>query len=122
MLFFGLFWAFFHCALAPAIQVGYLIPGPSLSNVPFFGVPFFNTFLLITSSFSLTMAHKGIILGSFKKTLDGLLITIALGLTFLVLQINEYKSCMFNISDGAYPSIFYMLTGLHGSHVFVGLL
>jgi heme/copper-type cytochrome/quinol oxidase subunit 3 len=61
-------------------------------------------------------------MGSFRVVLDGLIITIVLGSIFLMLQINEYRSCMYNISDGAYPSIFYMLTGLHGSHVFVGLI
>ena len=122
MLFFGLFWAFFHCSISPAIQVGFLIPAAGIQNVPYLGVPLFNTSLLLCSSLSVTLAHKGIIRGSFRVVLDGLFITIFLGLTFLFLQINEYKSCMYNISDGAYPSIFYMLTGLHGSHVFVGLV
>lgn len=108
--------------ISPAIQVGYLIPAASITNVPYLGVPLFNTSLLCCSSLSITLAHKGMIRGNFMNLLDGLLITIILGLTFLMLQINEYKSCMYNISDGAYPSIFYMLTGLHGFHVFVGLV
>lgn len=82
----------------------------------------FNTILLVVSSLSVTLAHKGIDNNDFRGLLDGLLITIILGLTFLILQLNEYKTCMFNISDGAYPSIFYMLTGLHGTHVFIGLV
>jgi len=122
MLFFGLFWAFFNCAISPAIQVGLLIPALSIENVPYLGVPLFNTALLLCSSLSVTLAHKGIEIGSFRTVLDGLIITIMLGFVFLCLQINEYRSCMYNISDGAYPSIFYMLTGLHGSHVFVGLI
>jgi len=77
--------------------------------------------LLTSSSLSVTLAHKAILKGSFKSTLDGLFITIFLGLTFLILQINEYKNCLFNFSDGAYSSVFYMLTGLHGFHVFIGL-
>lgn len=122
MLFFGLFWAFFNCAISPAIQVGLIIPALSVENVPYLGVPLFNTALLLCSSLSVTLAHKGIVIGSFRTVLDGLIITIFLGFIFLMLQINEYRSCIYNISDGAYPSIFYMLTGLHGTHVFVGLI
>jgi len=117
-----MFWAYFHCSISPAIQVGFLIPASGITNVYHFGVPLFNTSLLVCSSLSVTLAHKAIMRGSFRFLLDGLFITIFLGLTFLLLQINEYRSCMFNISDGAYPSIFYVLTGLHGFHVFVGLV
>jgi len=122
MLFFGLFWAFFHCAISPAVEVGMIIPALGITTIPYYGVPFFNTALLVASSLSLTLAHKGIIWGSYKYILDGLLITILFGLIFLILQFNEYKSCMYNISDGAFPSAFYMLTGLHGCHVFIGLV
>ena len=36
-------------------------------------------------------------------------------------QIYEYIARGFNTSDGAFPTIFFCLTGLHGAHVFVGL-
>ena len=44
-----------------------------------------------------------------------------MGAVFLATQINEYFKAGFAISDGAFASIFYGLTGLHGAHVFVGL-
>ena len=44
-----------------------------------------------------------------------------LGLTFLLTQVVEYHRIGFNTSDGAFPSTFFGLTGLHGFHVFVGL-
>jgi len=97
------------------------VPAYGLMNVLYIGVPLFNTSLLLCSSVSLTWAHKGLLYGSFKTTVDGLLVTLILGSTFIYLQFKEYKSCMFNISDGAYPAAFYMLTGLHGMHVLVGL-
>ena len=44
-----------------------------------------------------------------------------LGAMFLITQINEYFKAGFSIQDGAFASVFYGLTGLHGAHVFVGL-
>ena len=52
----------------------------------------------------------------------GLGATWLLGATFLFIQINEYVHIGFSARDGAFGSIFYGLTGLHGAHVFVGLL
>ena len=51
----------------------------------------------------------------------GLTLTFLLGLTFLLTQVVEYHRIGFNTSDGAFPSTFFGLTGLHGLHVFVGL-
>jgi cytochrome c oxidase subunit 3 len=51
----------------------------------------------------------------------GLVLTVALGLTFLLTQIREYSRVGFSPQDGAFGSTFYGLTGLHGAHVFVGL-
>ena len=45
-----------------------------------------------------------------------------LGLTFLLIQIIEYLRVGFSPRDLAFGSTFYGLTGLHGLHVFVGLL
>jgi cytochrome c oxidase subunit 3 len=52
----------------------------------------------------------------------GLMTTWLLGATFLFIQLNEYIHIGFSGRDGAFGSIFYGLTGLHGAHVFVGLL
>jgi len=51
----------------------------------------------------------------------GLLLTFLMGLTFLITQVTEYLRIGFNTGDGAFPTIFFCLTGLHGCHVFVGL-
>jgi cytochrome c oxidase subunit 3 len=52
----------------------------------------------------------------------GLVATLLLGMTFLFIQMNEYVHLGFSARDDAFGSIFYSLTGLHGAHVFVGLL
>jgi len=47
--------------------------------------------------------------------------TITLGILFLVSQVNEYFEIAYNLNDSVYSSVFFMLTGLHGFHVFVGV-
>ncbi len=51
-----------------------------------------------------------------------MLTTFLLGCTFLFIQINEYANIGFAPQDHAQQTIFYSLTGLHGAHVFIGLL
>ena len=51
----------------------------------------------------------------------GLVLTFLMGLAFLLTQMLEYARIGFNPCDGAFGSIFFGLTGLHGAHVFVGL-
>jgi len=48
-------------------------------------------------------------------------ITIILGILFLMLQMYEFKNANFAINDSVYGSNFYMITGFHGFHVFLGL-
>jgi len=121
MLFFGFFWAFFHSALCPSIEVGTIWPPVGLQVIPVFEFPLFNTFVLIISGFSVTWVHRAISLGSFKNAVDGFVLTILLGLFFVFLQVLEYFESTFNLQDGAYSSAFFMLTGLHGCHVIVGV-
>ena len=80
-----------------------------------------NTAILLSSS--LTM-HWALVASKSENRFGmraGLLTTLLLGLTFLMIQINEYVHIGFSPADHAQGSIFYGLTGLHGAHVFVGL-
>lgn len=54
--------------------------------------------------------------------LDGLFLSLTLGAYFLLMQAFEYKTVNFHINDSSFGSIFYLLTGLHGMHVIVGLI
>jgi cytochrome c oxidase subunit 3 len=53
-------------------------------------------------------------------------LTVALGIVFLFVQGYEYYHAWtgmnLKLSSGVYGSTFYMLTGFHGFHVFVGML
>lgn len=122
MLFFGFFWAFFHSALCPSIELGTKWPPIGINTISVIDYPLFNTLLLIISGFSVTWVHKGICLGTFSETIDAFIVTITLGALFICLQTYEYYEANFNISDSVYASTFFMLTGLHGMHVIVGVV
>ncbi len=80
-----------------------------------------NTAILVTSSFTIHWATQSIKRGDRNGLRAGLVVTILLGLAFLLTQAIEYAHVGFNTSDGAFASVFFGLTGLHGAHVFVGL-
>src|SRR5467141_3570054 len=84
-------------------------------------VAFVNTLILVTSSFTMHWALQSIKRGNVFGLRAGLLLTFLMGLTFLITQAIEYSRIGFNTGDGAYATIFFCLTGLHGAHVFVGL-
>ena len=81
-----------------------------------------NTAILFSSSFTVHYALEAIRRGNRQGMIFGLGATWLLGATFLFIQLNEYVHIGFSARDGAFGSIFYCLTGLHGAHVFVGLL
>jgi cytochrome c oxidase subunit III len=82
----------------------------------------FNTFILISSSFTIHFAQESIKRDNRLGLKVGMVSTFLLGLTFLFIQINEYWHIGFAPQDHAQGSIFYGLTGLHGAHVTIGLI
>jgi cytochrome c oxidase subunit III len=86
--------------------------------------PVIMTLLLMTSSVTAYLAELGSRTGNRRRLHAGLAATFALGLSFLILQGFEYHEKLAELrpSTSAYGSLFYTITGLHGSHVIVGLL
>ena len=80
-----------------------------------------NTAILLSSSLTMHWALTAAKNENRFGMRAGLFTTFLLGLTFLMIQINEYVHIGFSPADHAQGSIFYGLTGLHGAHVFVGL-
>jgi cytochrome c oxidase subunit 3 len=93
---------------------------PEGFHVPTF-VAGINTAILLTSSFTMHWALQSIKRGSRIGLQAGLVLTLAMGLTFLLTQMLEYSRVGFAPKDTSFGSVFYGLTGLHGAHVFVGL-
>ena len=115
MLFGAFFTAYFF------IRVSGSDPWP----LPPFHLPVFvagvNTAILVTSSFTMHWALQSIKRGNRSGLQAGLVLTFLMGLTFLLTQVTEYARVGFAPHDGAFGTIFFCLTGLHGAHVFVGL-
>ena len=122
VLFSGLFWTYFHSALAPSIEQGLSWPPLGINPVKPGGLPLSNTVYLVASGFILSLAHHAVTLGVKVQTGKNLAITVLVGLIFVYLQGKEYKYGEFTITDSVYGSVFYMTTGLHGVHVMIGLL
>jgi cytochrome c oxidase subunit 3 len=81
-----------------------------------------NTAILLSSSLTMHWTVTAAKTDNRFGMRAGILTTALLGFTFLFIQINEYVHIGFAPSDHAQGSIFYGLTGLHGAHVFIGLM
>ena len=122
MFFVAFFWAYFHASV-PALSLVASPQWPPEDIVPLhtWGLPFINTIILLTSGATVTWAHHAVKHGDRARTLLGIGATVALGVVFLILQAVEFGEATFGFEDGIYPSTFYMATGFHGFHVFVGV-
>jgi len=88
-------------------------------------IPTLNTALLLSSGVTITIAHHALIANHRARAIFFMWITVLLGLTFLGFQAYEYGHAYtelnLKLSSGIYGSTFFMLTGFHGFHVFVGM-
>nr|YP_009739772.1 cytochrome c oxidase subunit III [Bactrurus brachycaudus]QIC54384.1 cytochrome c oxidase subunit III [Bactrurus brachycaudus] len=120
LFFASFFWAFFHSSLNPTMEIGGSWPPTGVYVFNPFQVPLLNTAILLASGVSVTWAHHSLISSDILPTLQGLLITVILGLYFTGLQAMEYFQASFSISDSVYGSTFFVATGFHGLHVIIG--
>jgi cytochrome c oxidase subunit 3 len=120
MFFFAFFWAFFHSSLAPTFNIGGVWPPEAVTTIKASGIPLTNTIFLLSSGATVTWAHHAMRIQAKRHTLIGLICTILLAILFTLLQGFEYFSAPFTISDSVFGSCFYMTTGFHGFHVFIG--
>ncbi|MEL7488040.1 MAG: cytochrome c oxidase subunit 3 [Pseudomonadota bacterium] len=156
MFFAAWFWAFFGAALFPgAIEPVVLADGTQMLNAdgdPAFlgndgrqhntggswppegvtplsawGLPLINTLILLLSGTTVTWAHHAVLHNDQKGLVQGLVVTIILGVFFTFLQYLEYKEALeaglFAFINGdIYGSSFFMATGFHGLHVIIGTI
>jgi cytochrome c oxidase subunit 3 len=98
---------------------------PFVTMTPFW-LPTINTALLLSSGVTLTIAHHALRENHRGRTIAFMWVTVLLGVTFLFVQGYEYAHAYselnLKLTSGAYGSTFFMLTGFHGFHVFVGML
>ena len=97
---------------------------PAGMERPQLGLPLIMTLLLVSSSVVLVYADRSFERGQRVRYRAGMIVTVLLGLGFLLLQAREYQDKLQHMSptQHAYPSVFFTITGLHGTHVAFGLL
>jgi cytochrome c oxidase subunit III len=113
-----------------------VFPAKGVEVIDPWGFPLLNTLILLCSGTTVTWAHHALInnerggamkgawgiigVGENDSLKKGLWLTIALGAVFSAVQIYEYAHSPFPFAGLNYSSAFYMATGFHGFHVFVG--
>jgi len=120
LFFLAIFWAFYHSAFSPTIELGGQWPPMGIEAVNPFELPLLNTIILLSSGVTVTYAHHSLIQGNRYGAIYGTIYTVILALIFTALQGVEYSVSSFTISDGIFGSSFYFGTGFHGLHVMIG--
>lgn len=117
MFFVAFFWAFFSSAFYPS---GGVWPPEGIHVMPVFELPFLMTLILLLSGCTVTWAHHAFLENKIAEATRGIALTVLLGVFFLSIQIYEYAHAPFGFGENVYTSAFFMATGFHGFHVFVG--
>jgi|TARA_B100000959_G_scaffold135315_2_gene142161 cytochrome c oxidase subunit 3 len=92
--------------------------------IPAWGIPAWNTAILLSSGATVTFAHWALKKGNRSALCWWLAATVLLGFIFVYLQASEYGHAYheldLTLKSGVYGSTFFMLTGFHGFHVTMG--
>ena len=120
MLFVSLFGAYFYLRFTN----GPVWPPAGIEKPDLF-LPLIMSVILWSSSIPVHLADSGVKKGNQTRLKLGLLVGFLLGAAFLVVMLAvewPEKVAEFLPTDNSYGAIFYTLTGLHGTHVLIGLL
>ena len=102
-----------------------LFPGPH-AVMDTWGLPAFNTLLLLSSGGTITWAHWALVKDKRRQLIIGMILTVLLGSLFLCCQAYEYSIAYshhgLTLASGIYGTTFFMLTGFHGLHVTIGTI
>merc|ERR1712196_200979 len=117
LLFISFFWATFHSLSSPSGAVwpgeGFYVPDPT-------ELTFANTLLLSNAAVSLGGAFVSLEICA-SSVIFFSLFSFILAITFISLQIREFRIMGLNLNDSVYSSCFFFLTGLHFFHLLLGL-
>ena len=101
------------------------IVGPLPADVLDIPLTSTSTFVLLMSSLTMVLAVFGAQHNRLGLMKGMLLATILLGLAFLGFQVFEFRTFAhegLNLGTNQFGATFFLLTGLHGTHVGVGVL
>ncbi|HTW97743.1 MAG TPA: heme-copper oxidase subunit III [Acidimicrobiales bacterium] len=79
------------------------------------------TFVLLASSPTMQFGVWAQERGEFAKAKAWIIVSFLLGAAFIGNQAYEWKTLPFRPRTNAYGSLFYVMSGLHGLHVILGL-
>jgi cytochrome c oxidase subunit 3 len=100
--------------------------GAAFTPMAAWGVPAINTAILLSSGLTVTWAHWGLLKENRGQLIVGLVMTVALGASFIALQafeyVHAYTELGLTLKAGVYGATFFMLTGFHGFHVTMGTI
>ncbi|MEC4894955.1 MAG: heme-copper oxidase subunit III [Oscillatoria sp. PMC 1051.18] len=85
-------------------------------------VPAINTIILVSSSFVIHQGDKAVKKGNLGGLRLWYIATAVMGIIFLGGQLYEYLSLGYGLTTNVFANCFYLMTGFHGLHVFVGIL
>lgn len=85
-------------------------------------VPSINTIILVSSSFVIHLGDTAVKKNDVKGLRLWYGITALMGAVFLAGQVYEYLSLGYGLTTNVFANCFYVMTGFHGLHVFIGLL
>jgi cytochrome c oxidase subunit III len=130
MFFVAWFWAFFWNSLNPADPQTYglldfsggIWPPKGTEVINPLALPLMNTFVLLTSSAAVNVAHDELREGHRPQFKLFLAIGIVLGVLFIFTQGYEYVHAPFSFKNSVYGATFFMATGFHGAHVIIGVI
>ena len=122
MFFFSIFWSFFTFKINPSLYIECIFPPKGIDIIKMNCFPLLNTVFLVYSGLFLMNSFYYLKKGRFNWSFLNLVITIILGLFFVLVQFKEYSDSVFSFNDSCYGSVFFLLTGFHGFHVIVGLI
>lgn len=97
-------------------------PGVEIFDIPFTSI---SSFVLLMSSLTMVLAHHAHSQGDMRRMRLWILATAGQGAVFLGGQVFEFSVFVregMSVSTSPFASSFYVLTGFHGMHVFVGIL
>jgi heme/copper-type cytochrome/quinol oxidase subunit 3 len=97
-------------------------PGVEIFDIPFTSV---SSFVLLMSSLTMVLAHHAHSKGDMRRMRLWILATAGQGMVFLGGQVFEFTVFYregLELSGSPFASSFFVLTGFHGLHVFVGIL